>query len=105
MSENHGSVDTLCRYLVKPGKEQEFTEILARHWRTLRDAGLATGEPARLLRAEDKAGNVAFIEMFAWKDGNSAQTAHETPEVMRLWEPMGALCQDMEFWSVQAHNP
>ena len=100
--QNDGPVDMLCRYLVKPGMEQELADLLARHWHTLHDAGLATKDPARLFRAEDKAGNVAFIERFAWKTGESAQTAHETPEVMRLWEPMGALCQDMEFWHVQA---
>ena len=44
------------------------------------------------------AGNVAFVETFAWKSDDAARTAHETPEVMRLWEPMGALCADMEFW-------
>ena len=104
MPQNDGPVDILCRYHVKPGKQQEFKDLLARHWHTLNDAGLATDEPARLFRAKDKAGNIAFIEMFSWKTGESAQTAHETPEVMRLWEPMGALCQDMEFWDVQALN-
>ena len=104
MPQNDGPVDTLCRYHVKPGKQQEFEDLLARHWHTLHDAGLATDEPARLFRADDKAGNLAFIEMFSWRSGESAQTAHETPEVMRLWEPMGALCQDMEFWHVEALN-
>ena len=102
MPDQDGPVDTLCRYRVAPGKQKEFEDLLAGHWRTLHDAGLTTDEPARLLRAGDKAGNVAFIERFSWKTGQSAQTAHETPEVMRLWEPMGALCQDMEFWHVEA---
>ncbi len=94
-------VETLCRYLVKPGMEREFQSILARHWKTLHEAGLATEQPAQLLRADDKAGNVAFIEIFHWRTADSAQMAHETPAVMRLWEPMGALCRDMEFWHVQ----
>lgn len=102
MTESAGSVDVLCRYRIKPGMEEEFSEILARHWPVLKELGLATDEPARILRAGDKAGNVAFVEMFAWKTGDSAQTAHETPEVMRLWEPMGSLCEDMEFWEVGA---
>lgn len=102
MTENEGSVDILCRYRLKPGKEEAFAELLARHWPTLKELDLATDEPARILRAGDHAGNVAFIEMFAWKTPDSSQTAHETPEVMRLWEPMGALCEDMEFWEVRA---
>lgn len=102
MPPNDGPVENLCRYLVKPGKEQAFADLLARHWETLHSAGLATAEPARVFRATDKAGNIAFIEMFSWKDRGCIETAHETPEVMQLWEPMGALCQDMEFWHVEA---
>ncbi len=101
MDENERAVEIVCRYLLKPGKQDEFEELLVGHWQVLHDAGLATKEPARLFRASDKAGNVAFIEMFSWREAASAQTAHETPQVMQLWEPMGALCQDMEFWNVQ----
>ena len=99
MSANN-PVDILCRYRVKPGKDTEFQALLTGHWKVLHDLGLATDEPARLLRAGDKAGNVAYIEQFSWKTPDSAQTAHETPAVMQLWEPMGALCDDMEFWEV-----
>ena len=98
------SVPTLCRYRIKPGREKEFNEILQGHWKTLHNAGLTTDEPARVYRADDKAGNVAFIEMFSWKTGDSAQTAHETPAVMSVWEPMGALSEDMEFWQVESLN-
>ena len=101
MAEADRSVEVLCRYRVKQGQEAAFAELLARHWQVLHGLGLTTEEPARLLKAGDHAGNVAFIEHFSWKTGDSAQTAHETPEVMRLWEPMGSLCEDMEFWDVQ----
>lgn len=95
------SVDVICRYLVKAGKDGEFEDLLGRHWETLHALGLTTEEPAQLFRATDAAGNIAFVEMFAWKDSDSSQTAHETPTVMGLWEPMGALCRDMEFWHAQ----
>lgn len=95
-------VDVLCRYRVKPGKEREFQQLLAGHWKVLHTAGLSTDEPARLLRAADRAGNVAFVEQFSWKNGASAGMAHETAAVMKVWEPMGALCEDMEFWQVGA---
>ncbi len=102
MAENQRPIDVLCRYLVKPGKAGEFKDLLARHWHVLHDEGLATSEPARVFRAEDKAGNIAFIELFSWTDTDAVQTAHESAEVMRLWEPMGSLCEDMEFWNVEA---
>ena len=94
-------VPVLCRYRVKPGKQQEFESLLTEHWRMLADVDLVTDEPARLMRAGDLAGNVAYIEMFSWASAEAVQTAHETPEVMRLWEPMGALCEDMEFWHIE----
>lgn len=101
MASKQDSVDVVCRYRVKAEKAEQFADLLARHWGTLHELGLTTDNPARLLRGEDKAGNVAFIEEFAWRTEDSAPTAHETPEVMLLWEPMGSLCEDMEFWDVK----
>ena len=101
MSNQDSPVEVVCRYLVKPGKSGAFEDLLKRHWSTLDGLGLTDGQPARLLRAGDKAGNTAYIERFAWRTGTSADTAHESPEVMMLWEPMGVLCQDMEFWNVE----
>lgn len=101
-AEPEGAIDMLCRYRVKKGKEADFARLLADHWRTLHRLGLATDRPARVLHCQDKAGNIAFVELFSWKTGNAAHTAHQTPEVMHLWEPMGALCDDMEFWNAHA---
>ena len=38
-----------------------------------------------------------YIEIFSWKTPDAPQTAHQTPEVMAVWEPMGALCEHMDF--------
>ena len=92
----------LCRYRVKAGKEQEFQQILSGHWKVLHDAGLSTDEPARLHRGTDQGGNIAFVEQFSWKNEASAGMAHQTAAVMKVWEPMGDLCEDMEFWRVGA---
>jgi quinol monooxygenase YgiN len=95
-------ISILVRYRVKPGKQQEFETLLKKHWQTLQAEGLTTKEPARVQRASDRAGNVAYIERFDWKSPAAVQSAHESPAVMKLWEPMGALCDDMEFWNVEA---
>ena len=71
MSANN-PVDILCRYRIKPGKDTEFQALLTGHWKVLHDLGLATDEPAHLLRASDRAGNVAYIEQFSWKTQDSA---------------------------------
>ena len=100
----NSSVPVICRYRVKPGRAEEFLGHLKRHWETLNKAGLSSSEPARVWRCQDKAGNVAFVEHFSWKGQESSRAAHQSPAVMALWEPMGALCDDMEFWQATPVN-
>jgi len=90
-----------CTYRIKPGKEDEFLGLLEKHWPTLRKAGLATSEPAQVLRAKTRDGKTVFYELFSWTDENGPRIAHETPAIMQVWEPMGALCDDMEFNSYE----
>jgi hypothetical protein len=94
-------VRMLCTYRLKDGSEADFLRLLDSHWPALRDAGLATGEQAQVFQAKDKAGRTIFIEMFSWNDPDSPGVAHQTPEVMSVWEPMGALTEEMNFWSIE----
>jgi len=100
MSESD-PVRVLCIYRVKDGKEGEFRPLLEKHWPTLSSIGLVTSEPARWYATQDKNKCKCFIEIFDWKDGKAPQTAHELPEVMSVWEPMGALVEDMEFLDLE----
>jgi len=94
----------ICRYKVKPGKEAEMERLLAIHWPALHRAGLVTDEPATVYRGlpsgEPDGRHGAeriYVELMTWKSARSPQVAHETPEVMAVWEPMGALCEEMDF--------
>jgi len=91
----------LCTYRVKRGKEAAFLRLLARHWPTLRRAGLATSEPARVLRCRGKQGGTFLVETFSWADAGASGAAHESPEVMAVWGPMEALVEGMEFAEVE----
>ena len=92
-------IDMLCYFKVQKSDEAAFMALMERHWPTLFGAGLTTSEPARVRRCEDKAGNVVIVEEFSWKDESSPGIAHQSPEVMQVWEPMGALTRgNMEFW-------
>jgi hypothetical protein len=95
-------VRMLCTYRVREGKEADFLRLLEKHWPTLRSVGLATGDPAQVFRGRDKAGKTVFVEMFSWKDAAAPDVAHQTPEVMSVWEPMGALADEMNFWPVES---
>jgi len=94
----------ICRYQVKPGKEAEMERLLAVHWPTLHKAGLVTNEKARIYRGlpshkpdERHGAERTYIEIMTWVDEKSPEVAHQTPAVMAVWEPMGALCEDMDF--------
>jgi quinol monooxygenase YgiN len=94
-------VSMLCTYHPKKGKENAFLALLEKHWPALDGVGLVSKEPPRMFRAEDKRGSLCFVEMFQWKDEKSPEIAHQTPEVMAVWEPMGAVLQEMHFWQIE----
>jgi hypothetical protein len=104
-STSNKSVPVLCIYRVKDGKEPEFRALLDRHGPTLAKLGLATGEMPRIWRSKTRSGKVVFVELFEWKDAKSVDVAHQSPELMQVWEPMGALTEDMEFLDVEAIGP
>lgn len=94
----------ICTYKVKPGKEEEMVDLLKRHYPALRAAGLVTDDPPQIFRGlPDKhhGAEGVFVEIFAWKDDRGPQLAHESPGVMAIWEPMGAICEQMDFPSFE----
>lgn len=91
----------LCHYRVRPGSEADFLALLEGHWPALHAAGLVTETPARAWCHRPKDGATSFWELFEWRDAEAPKTAHELPAVMAVWEPMGALCESMEFPHVE----
>ena len=94
----------ICTYKVKPGKEDEMVDLLQRHHPALLKAGLVTDEPPQIFRGLPDPHHGAegvFVEIFAWKDDQGPNLAHESPEVMAIWEPMGAICEHMDFPSFE----
>ncbi len=100
-------VTSLCIYRVKPGSEGAFRRLLGRHWPTLRRVGLAADSPSIIYEGSEGEDAPFFAELLNWKDARGAETAHEIPDVMTVWEPMGMLCESrdgrpaMEFSRVE----
>jgi hypothetical protein len=89
---------TLVTYTPRKGKEADLLALVEKHWPTLQKVGLVTAEPAKVWRATDKRkGTVAFVELFSWRDGEASGIAHQMPEVMAVWEPMGGVMEDMRI--------
>jgi len=95
-------VAMLVKYTPRPGNEDALIALVRKHWPTLRTLGLVTTTPAQLFRGVDKRSNrVSIFEMFEWMDAGSSEIAHQTPEVMAVWEPMGPLLEEMDLVRLQ----
>ena len=86
--------------------------LLAKHWPTLHAQGLVTDARAAVYRGLPTAGPgegpdavgdagdaraTEYAEVFSWVSPDAPGTAHQLPEVLAVWEPMGALCEQMDF--------
>ena len=80
---------SVAAYRPKPGKETELLAVIADRLPLLRGLGLATERPAVLMRSRDG----VIIQVSEWADGGAIDKAHETPEVLALWERFGACCE------------
>jgi quinol monooxygenase YgiN len=95
-------VANIVTYVPKPGKEAELLALVKKHEPALRKTGLVTSEPFKVWKAFDiRKQRVAFIEHFQWKDGNASDIAHQTPEVMAVWEPMGPVLEELTICEVE----
>lgn len=91
-------VPTLVVYTPKPGAEAALEALVKKHIPALRTLGLLGTGQSVAYRAEDKRSKaVVFVEIFDWKDGRASDVAHQTPEVMAIWEPMGPLLEKLEI--------
>lgn len=90
MSEEH--CIAVCTFRVRQGAESAFEQLLEQHWPTLSALGLVTARPTQIYRGLEKQGGRVYIEIFEWLPGASSR-AHELPEVLAIWEPMGRLVE------------
>ncbi|HKX26871.1 MAG TPA: hypothetical protein VJ302_04180 [Blastocatellia bacterium] len=78
----------LALYRPFEGKDAELRELIAQHIPTLRRLELITDRPPILLKSK----NGTYIEIFEWRAPESARAAHHHPEVAKVWEAMGKVC-------------
>jgi hypothetical protein len=95
-------VANIVTYVPKKGQEAELLALVKKHEPALRKVGLVTAEPFRVWKAFDiRKEREAFIEYFQWKDGRASDVAHQTPEVMAVWEPMGPVLEELTICEVE----
>lgn len=84
------NVTVLAVYKVRPGLQSRLLDLLSKHAPVLREQGLLSETPTRLLRAGDS----HFIEVVTWKSEEEASRAHAVPAVQEIW---GQMAQAAEF--------
>jgi quinol monooxygenase YgiN len=95
-------VINIVTYVPKPGKADELLALVKKHEPALRKVGLVTAEPFKVWKAYDiRKKREQFIEYFVWKDGSASDIAHQTPEVMAVWEPMGPILEELTICEVE----
>jgi hypothetical protein len=70
------------------GKDAELRELIAQHIPTLRRLELITDRTPITVKSK----NGTYIEIFEWRTSESAYAAHHHPEVAKVWEAMGKVC-------------
>jgi hypothetical protein len=95
-------VSNIVIYVPKKGKEAELQKLVKSHEPALRKVGLVTNEPFRVWKAFDiRKEREQYIEYFVWKDGRASDVAHQTPEIMAVWEPMDPVLEELIICEVE----
>ena len=96
-------VPVLVAYYPKAGREEQLLPLVQRHWSVLSSLGLVSDVESRVWRGVDKRSGASYIlELFEWSDTTASDTAHQLPEVMAVWEPMGAFLEDMRITRLES---
>jgi hypothetical protein len=80
----------ICTYRARPDAEEDFRQLLGRHWQILSELGFVTEDEPVVLRQSDEP---TYVEIFTWVEGGF-QKAHVHPDVLAIWEPMEPLLEE-----------
>jgi len=83
-------------YRVRADKEQEVFGWLRKHYPALKGVGLVTDDVPIVYRGVESDGRPIVFEVFSWRDSSAPDTAHQLPDVMAVWEPMGACVEERD---------
>jgi hypothetical protein len=80
-------------YRAKPGKLGQLRAKLGGHAPVLRQKGLLSEQPEIIIDL----GEACFMEIVEWKSEDSAERAHDMPEVQAIWGAFGELADFVSF--------
>lgn len=80
---------TFAIYRPKSGKEKQLLQLVDEHLPILKSQNLVTDRKPVVMQAKNK----SIIEVFEWKSREAIDQAHHNPEVQKLWQRFGEICE------------
>jgi len=87
---------SIAAFRAKAGREQDLIRVIDDRLPLLRSLGLATDRPEIRCRSQDG----VIITISEWASREAIDQAHETPEVLALWERFAACCAWLKLESL-----
>lgn len=87
----------IAAFKPKLGMEEELKRVMADRLPLLRRLGLATDRVNITMRSA----NGTILDVSEWVDDDAIARAHETPEVLKLWERFEACCDYAKLESLE----
>ena len=85
---------THVTYMPKKGKEKELGELVKKHWPVAAQGGADDRRAGQgLAGARPSLGPHLLHRALLWIDADAPRVAHQLPEVMAVWEPMGNIME------------
>jgi hypothetical protein len=81
----------MVTYHVKPGKEAEFQQVLARAWKIYRSGNLVLAKPHVIVRETEQTDKTRLVEIFTWV--SHAAPEHAPEAVKTIWGQEQSLCE------------
>ena len=86
----------IAAFKPKPGMEEELEQVIADRLPLLRRLGLATDRVNITMRSA----NGTILDVSEWTDDAAVERAHETPEVLELWDRFEACSEYVKLESL-----
>lgn len=92
----------IAAFKPKPGMEEQLKQVIADRLPLLRRLGLATDRVNITMRSA----NGTILDVSEWVDDAAIERAHETPEVLQMWQRFEACCEYAKLESLEesAHD-
>lgn len=94
-------VISVAAFRAKPGMDQDLEDVLRDRIPLLKKLGLGTDRPEINCRSKDG----VVIHISEWTSHEAIDKAHQTPEVLALWDRFFACCEWVKLDSLpESHD-